>query len=158
MCVQDQESDASGSVRGQTVLAQVLECVQGQTDLTLVQGSERDVWVTLFLQSLSARCLSCLLYVQAIDGECSCLSTRTNVYGRDERGLSSARALQLLGPMSELTKGCQWGCSMISCDSGTKSSLGPDSYFTSGLIYKGNPALGYMLLVPPMPLTVALAN
>src|SRR6266850_6097907 len=30
-------------------------------------------------------------------------------------------------------KGCQWGCSVISCDSGTKSSLGPDSYFTGGL-------------------------
>ena len=33
------------------------------------------------------------------------LLNETNVYGRDERGLSSARALQLLGPMSELTKG-----------------------------------------------------
>src|SRR6267142_14461 len=31
------------------------------------------------------------------------------------------------------------GVSEISCDSGTKSSLGPDSYFTSGLIYKGKP-------------------
>src|SRR6267142_2296843 len=36
--------------------------------------------------------------------------------------------------MSELTKGCQWGCSMISCDSGTKSSLGPDFYFTGPYI------------------------
>jgi len=38
-----------------------------------------------------------LVYVQVIDGECSCLSTRTNVYGRDERGLSSVCALQILG-------------------------------------------------------------
>ena len=47
---------------------------------------------------------------------------------------------------------------MISCDSGTKSSLGPNSYFTGGLIYSKNPTLGYVLLVPPMPRTVALAN
>ena len=72
----------------------------------------------------------------------------TNVDGRDERGLSSARALQVLGPivgtdyrvptvvrsegnvaLSLLT------LEMISCDLGTKSSLGPDSYFTGGLIY-----------------------
>src|SRR6267142_1279144 len=33
----------------------------------------------------------------------------TNVYGRDERGLSSARARQVLGPMSELTKGANGG-------------------------------------------------
>ena len=50
------------------------------------------------------------------------------------------------------------GFSGISCNLGTKSSLGPDSYFTGSLIYKGKPTLGYVLLVPPMPLTVALAN
>ena len=82
----------------------------------------------------------------------------TNVYGRDERGLSSACTLQVLGPIVERTKGCQWGCSGMSCDSGTKSSLGPDSYFTGSLIYSENPTLGYVLLVPPMPRTVALAN
>src|SRR6266850_3560265 len=64
---------------------------------------------------------------------------KTNVYGRDERGLSSAHALQLLGPVVEKTTGCQWGCSGISCDSGTKLSLGPDSYFTDGLIYSEKP-------------------
>jgi len=70
---------------------------------------------------------------------------------RDERGLSSACTLQVLGPIVERTRGCQWGCSGISCDSGTKSSLGPDSYFTDGFIYSENPTLGYVLLVPPMP-------
>src|SRR6267142_3952045 len=82
---------------------------------------------------------------------------KTNVDVQDERGLSSAHALQVLGPIVKRTKGCQWGCSGISCDLGTKSSLGPDFYFTGGLIYSQNPTLGYMLLVPPMPLTVALA-
>src|SRR6267142_2763947 len=82
---------------------------------------------------------------------------KTNVYGRDERGLSSAHTLLLLGPVVEQTTGCQWGCSGINYDSGTKSSLGPNFYFTGGLIYSQNPTLGYVLLVPPMPLTVALA-
>jgi len=83
---------------------------------------------------------------------------KTNVDVRDERGLSSAHTLQLLGPVVEWTTGCQWGCSGISCDSGTKSSLGPDSYFTGGFIYSENPTLGYVLLVPPMLRAVALAN
>jgi len=49
--------------------------------------------------ALNACYLSCLFHVQAIDGECSCLSMRTNVYGQDERGLSSAHAPQVLGPI-----------------------------------------------------------
>src|SRR6267142_2074451 len=47
---------------------------------------------------------------------------------------------------------------MISCDLGTKSSLEPNCYFTCSLIYSQNPTLGYVLLVPPMPLTVTLAE
>jgi len=81
-----------------------------------------------------------------------------NVDVRDEGGLSSAHALQVLGPIIERTKGCQWGCTGMSCDLGTKSSLGPDSYFSGSLIYSENPTLGYVLLVPPMPRTVTLAN
>jgi len=50
------------------------------------------------------------------------------------------------------------GMFRISCNSGTKSSLGPDSYFTGGLIYSQKLTLGYMLLVPPMLLAIALAN
>jgi len=50
------------------------------------------------------------------------------------------------------------GISGISCNLGTKLSLGPDSYFTGGLIYKENLTLGYVLLVPPMPRTVTLAD
>src|SRR6266850_7680545 len=78
-----------------------------------------------------------------------------NVYGRDERGLSSARAqgMRLNGNDSN----SQQTLKVSSCDLGTKSSLGPDSYFTGGLIYSENPTLGYVLLVPPMLLTVALA-
>jgi len=82
----------------------------------------------------------------------------TNADVQDERGLSSGHALQLLGPVVERTTGCQWGCSGISCDLGTKLSLGPDSYFTGSLIYSQNLTLGYVLVVPPMPLTIVLAN
>ena len=82
----------------------------------------------------------------------------TNVDVQDERGLSSACTLQVLGPIVERTRGCQWGCSGMSCNSGTKLSLGPDSYFTGSLIYSQKLTLGYMLLVPPMLLTIALAN
>jgi len=74
-----------------------------------------------------------------------------NVDVQDERGLSSARTLQVLGLIVKWMKGCQWGCSGMSCDLGTKSSLGPNSYFTGSLIYSENPTLGYVLLVPPMP-------
>ena len=83
---------------------------------------------------------------------------KTNVDVQDEGGLSSASGLQVLGPIVERMKGCQWECIGMSCDSETKSSLGPDSYFTGSLIYSENPTLGYVLLVPPMPQTVTLAN
>jgi len=57
----------------------------------------------------------------------------SNVYEQGERGLSSARAQRMRSEgnvaLSQLT------LKMISCNLGTKSSLGPDSYFTGGLIY-----------------------
>jgi len=81
---------------------------------------------------------------------------KSNVYGQGERGLSSVRAqgMRLEGNDSN----SQQTLKVSSCDSGTKLSLGPDSYFTGGLIYSRKPTLGYVLLVPLMLLTVALAN
>src|SRR6266850_2422102 len=98
-----------------------------------------------------------LVYVQALD-RVACAFKQDECDVQDERDLSSARALQVLGPVVKWTTGCQWGCSRMSCNSGTKSSLGPNSYFTDGLIYSQKLTLGYMLLVPPMPPAIALAN
>ena len=80
------------------------------------------------------------------------------MYMDEMRGVSVVHAHFKYWGQSSSNERVPMGVSEISCDSGTKSSLGPDSYFTGGLIYKGEPTLGYVLLVPPMLLTVALAN
>jgi len=97
-----------------------------------------------------------LVYIQALDGvarafkwdECGC--TRWE-------GSQQCTRTSSIGANCPADKRVPMGCSGISCNLGTKSSLGPNFYFTGGLIYSQNPTLGYMLLVPPMPLTVALA-
>jgi len=75
----------------------------------------------------------------------------SNVYGRGERGLSSACAqgMRLNGNESN----SQQTLIMISCDSGTKSSLGLNCYCT-GVFIHTKPALGVALLVPPMLTTI----
>src|SRR6266850_247458 len=79
------------------------------------------------------------------------------MYMDEMRGVSVVRAHFRYWGRSSSNERVPIGVSGISCDSGTKSSLGPDFYFTGSLIYKGKPTLGYVLLVPPMLLTVALA-
>ena len=75
------------------------------------------------------------------------------------RGVSVVHThFRSLGPIVKQTIGCQQGCPGSSCDLGTKSSLGPDSYFTGSLINSQKLTLEYVLLVPPMLLTIALAN
>jgi len=70
-----------------------------------------------------------------------------NVYEQGERGLSSAHAqgMRLSGNESN----SQQTLTMISCDSGTKSSLGLNYYFTAVYI-STKLTLGVVLLVPPM--------
>jgi len=75
------------------------------------------------------------------------------------RGVLAVHAhFKYWGQLSTRQEGANGDVQMISCDSGTKLSLGPNSYFTGGLIYSQNLTLGYVLLVPPMLLTVTLAN
>jgi len=52
-----------------------------------------------------------------------------NVYGQGERGLSSARAQGMRSNGNESHS--QQTLTMISCDSGTKLSLGLNCYFTA---------------------------
>ena len=80
------------------------------------------------------------------------------MYMEEMRGVSVVHAhFRYWGQLSSNER-VPMGVSGMSCDLGTKSSLEPNCYFTCGLIYNQNPTLGYVLLVPPMPLTVALAN
>src|SRR6266850_3759032 len=83
---------------------------------------------------------------------------REQMYMDEMRGVSVVRMHFRYWGRSSSNERVPMGVSGISCDSGTKLSLGPNCYFTCSLIYSQNPTLGYMLLVPPMPLTVALAN
>jgi len=79
------------------------------------------------------------------------------MYMDEMKGVSAVRVHFRYWGQSSSNERVPMGVSGISCDSGTKLSLGPDFYFTGGLIYSENPTLGYVLLVPPMLLTVALA-
>src|SRR6267142_861270 len=90
--------------------------------------------------------------------ESACVFQQEQIYMDEMRGVSVVRAHFKYWGRSSSNERVPMGVSVISCDSGTKSSLGPDCYFSCGLIYSQIPTLGYVLLVPPMPLTVALAN
>jgi len=134
--------------------ASVPSALCGRTDLTL--GSE-------CLTRSDGPCTQCMLSELLV----SCPSNRQRVlmsFNENKcvwtrwKGSQQCACTSGIGADHLAMKGCQWGCSGISCNLGTMSSLGPDFYFTGSLIYSQNPTLGYVLLVPPMPLTVALAN
>jgi len=75
----------------------------------------------------------------------------SNVYERGERGLSSACTQGMRSNGNESNS--QQTLKVISCDSGTKSSLELNCYFTMVYI-STNPTLGVALLVPPMLLVI----
>jgi len=75
----------------------------------------------------------------------------SNVYGRGERDLSSACAQKMRSDGNDSNS--QQTLEVISCNSGTKLSLGPNCYFTAVYI-STKLTLGVALLVPPMPLVI----
>ena len=71
----------------------------------------------------------------------------SNVYGRGERGLSSVHTQGIRSNGNESNS--QQTLKVISCDLGTKSSLGLNCYDTGGFIHT-KLTLGVALLVPSL--------